>query len=68
MTPATTDARFFRAKGIKAYGVGLFDDRVPFSDFLGMFHGNDERIGVSLGLTAELLDVIIQRLPARANN
>lgn len=69
MTPATTDARFFRAKGIKAYGVGLFDDRVPFSDFLGMFHGNDERIGVrSLGLTAELLDRIIQRLPARANS
>ena len=67
MTPATTDARFFRAKGIKAYGVGLFDDRVPFSDFLGMFHGNDERIGIrSLGLTAQLLDRIIQRLPARA--
>lgn len=67
MTPATTDARFFRARGIPAYGVGLFDDRVPFSDFLGMFHGNDERIGVgSLGLTARLLDRIIQRLPVRA--
>ena len=69
MTPATTDARFFRAKGVKAYGVGLFDDRVPLSDFLGMFHGNDERIGVgSLGLTAELLSRIIQRLPHRAGN
>ena len=67
MTPATTDARFFRAKGIPAYGVGLFDDRVGFSDFLGMFHGNDERIGVdSLGLTARLLHRIIERLPERA--
>ena len=67
MTPATTDARFFRAKGIKAYGVGLFDDRVAFSDFLGMFHGNDERIGIrSLGLTAQLLDRIIERLPVQA--
>ncbi len=64
MTPATTDARFFRARGTPAYGVGLFDDRVPFSDFLGMFHGNDERIGIgSLGLTARLLDRIIERLP-----
>ena len=68
MTPATTDARFFRANGVKAYGVGLFDDRVPFSDFLGMFHGNDERIGVgSLGLTAKLLSRIIERLPAQAD-
>ena len=67
LTPATTDARFFRSKGVTAYGVGLFDDRVAFSEFLGMFHGNDERIGVgSLGLTAELLDYIIQRLPVRA--
>lgn len=67
MTPATTDARFFRAKGVKVYGAGLFDDRVPFSDFLGMFHGNDERIGVgSLGLTARLLNRIIERLPERA--
>ena len=67
MTPATTDARFFRSKGAQAYGVGLFDDRVEFSDFLGMFHGNDERIGVaSLGLTAALLDRIIERLPERA--
>ena len=66
MTPATTDARFFRSKGAKAYGVGLFDDRVEFGDFLGMFHGNDERIGVaSLGLTAQLLNRIIERLPDR---
>ena len=69
MTPATTDARFFRAKGATAFGVGLFDEMVPFSDFLGMFHGNDERIGVaSLGLTAQLLNRIIERLGDRGGN
>ena len=68
LTPATTDARFFRSKGVTAYGVGLFDDRVALSEFLGMFHGNDERIGVdSLGLTVRLLSLIIERLPERAN-
>jgi len=56
MMPATTDARFFRARGTMAYGVGLFDDQVDFDEFLGMFHGNDERVSLdSLGLTAEVL-------------
>ena len=56
LMPATTDARFFRARGTAAYGVGLFDERVDFDDFLGMFHGNDERVSIeSLGLTAEVL-------------
>ncbi len=63
LTPVGTDGRFFRAKGIEAYGVGLYDDRVAFSEFLGLFHGNDERVGVaSLGLTARLLSRIIERL------
>ena len=63
LTPVATDARFFRARGVAAYGVGLFDDQVGFSDFLSMFHGNDERVSVqSLGLTAQLLDRIIESL------
>lgn len=61
MTPATTDARFYRRRGVTAYGVGMFDDALDFSTFLSMFHGNDERVSVdSLGLTAELLDRIIE--------
>jgi acetylornithine deacetylase/succinyl-diaminopimelate desuccinylase-like protein len=65
LMPATTDARFFRARGTSAYGVGLFDDRVQFEDFLGMFHGNNERVSVaSLGLTAELLVRIVQGVEA----
>jgi hypothetical protein len=45
-----------------AYGVGLFDDAIAFPDFLAMFHGHDERIGVeSVALTTRLLDRIVQR-------
>ena len=56
LTPATTDARFFRSRGTLAYGLGLFDQQVDFDDFLGMFHGNNERVSIdSLGLTAEVL-------------
>lgn len=63
LTPVSTDARFFRTRGIEAYGVGMFDDTVGFSQFLSMFHGNDERVSVdSLGLTAQLLDRIVERL------
>ena len=47
ITPVSTDARFFREKGAGAYGVGMFDDQVGFSDFLSMFHGDDERVSVA---------------------
>lgn len=56
LIPVGTDARFFRQRGTCAYGVGLFDDRVEFGDFLRMFHGHDERVSeASLGLTTALL-------------
>jgi acetylornithine deacetylase/succinyl-diaminopimelate desuccinylase-like protein len=61
LTPATTDARFFRDRGTTCYGVGLFDDRVSFPDFLDMFHGNNERVSVdSLGRTADLLGRVLE--------
>jgi acetylornithine deacetylase/succinyl-diaminopimelate desuccinylase-like protein len=44
LTPVTTDARFFRERGIPAYGVGLFDDAVTFPEMLEMFHGVDEKV------------------------
>lgn len=67
LTPVTTDARFLRARGVGAYGVGMFDDSVGFSQFLSMFHGNDERVSVeSLGMTAELLSRIVERVGDRA--
>ncbi len=66
LMPASTDARFFRARGSVAYGAGLFDDRVSFPDFLAMFHGNDERVSVdSVGLTVALLDRVLHRWHSR---
>ncbi len=62
MMPASTDARFFRARGTVAYGVGLFDTRVSFPDFLSMFHGNDERVSIeSVEKTTRLLSDILDR-------
>lgn len=58
----TTDARFWRDKGTVAYGVGLFDDRMSFSEMLSLFHGNDERVSVaSVEKTTRLYTEIIER-------
>lgn len=52
-----TDARFFRRKGVIAYGYGLMSDRISFKDFAKMFHGNNERIDQeSLRLSTELFE------------
>ena len=39
-----TDARFFRKLGATCYGTGIKSDRIGFSDFGAMFHGDDERV------------------------
>jgi len=63
LIPVATDARFFRERGTIAYGVGAFDERVGFGDFLSMFHGDDERVSeVSLGMTARLYAETLERL------
>jgi acetylornithine deacetylase/succinyl-diaminopimelate desuccinylase-like protein len=50
-----TDARYFRRKGVTAYGYGLLSERISFRDFAKMFHGHNERIDQqSLRLTTEL--------------
>ncbi len=47
-----TDARFYRERGVTAYGAGLFSEKMDFATFGSRFHGNDERIDVdSLGLS-----------------
>jgi acetylornithine deacetylase/succinyl-diaminopimelate desuccinylase-like protein len=62
LTPAATDARFFRARGAAAYGVGLFDDRVSFSEFMSLFHGHDERVSVrSVERTTDLIERVVAR-------
>ena len=58
-----TDARFFRTKGIPAYGAGLLSNKVSFAEFQNRFHGNNERIDVeSLRLTTELWLNVCDRL------
>lgn len=62
LIPVGTDARFFRRKGTIAYGVGLFDDRVGFGDFLRMFHGHDERVSeTSVDRTTQLIERTVAR-------
>jgi acetylornithine deacetylase/succinyl-diaminopimelate desuccinylase-like protein len=55
LTWGATDARYFRRKGVVAYGYGLLSDRIPFREFTTMFHGNNERVDQeSLRLMTEL--------------
>jgi acetylornithine deacetylase/succinyl-diaminopimelate desuccinylase-like protein len=55
MIVGATDARFFRRAGVTAYGAGLFSDRISFSEFASMFHGDNERVDQeSLRLSTEL--------------
>lgn len=63
MMNVATDARFWRKKGTVAYGVGLYDDRMDFSEMLALFHGHDERVSVeSVRRTTALYDEVLSRL------
>lgn len=61
MTVAT-DARYWRHRGTIAYGVGLYDERMSFGEFLSLFHGHDERVSLeSVGRTTSLLQTVLTR-------
>lgn len=67
LTPASTDARFWRTRGTVAYGAGRFDGAVGFGEFLSMFHGHDERVSIeSINRTERLLSATVQAFGARA--
>jgi len=60
-TSGATDARFYRAIGATAYGYGLFSDRLSYSDYMTMFHGNDERVDQeSLRLSTDLWEAVAE--------
>jgi acetylornithine deacetylase/succinyl-diaminopimelate desuccinylase-like protein len=62
MMNVATDARFWRKRGTIAYGVGLYDDRMDFSEMLALFHGHDERVSVeSVHRTTRLYQEIFSR-------
>ena len=65
LTPVLTDGRFFRERGVTAYGVGLFEEDMHFAGALSMFHGNNERVGVgSVELTTRMLEETLTRFGA----
>jgi acetylornithine deacetylase/succinyl-diaminopimelate desuccinylase-like protein len=67
LTPVTTDARFFRERGIPAYGVGLFDDAISFPEMLAMFHGVDERVSAnSVASTTRFLASVVTAFSERS--
>jgi len=50
-----TDGRFFRDKGVIAYGAAMFSSDVDLAAIGSRFHGNDERIDIeSLRLSTQL--------------
>ncbi|HEV2011859.1 MAG TPA: M20/M25/M40 family metallo-hydrolase [Candidatus Limnocylindria bacterium] len=52
-----TDSRFFRRKGVPAYGYSVYSANIPFSEFASMVHGRNERIDQeSLRLMLELYE------------
>lgn len=66
MMTGFTDARFWRAKGTIAYGIGLYDESTDFGKFLSLFHGHDERVSLeSLDLTTRLLESVLAGFGAR---
>ncbi len=55
LVTGATDGRFFRRRGVPAYGAGLLSNKVSLPEFLSRFHGHNERIDVeSLSLTTRL--------------
>ena len=62
MMNVATDARFWRKKGTIAYGVGLFDERMTFSEMLALFHGHDEKVSAkSVERTTQLYERVLTR-------
>lgn len=62
MMNVATDARYWRKRGTVAYGVGLYDDRMDFSEMLALFHGHDERVSLeSVHRTTRLYQRVLTR-------
>jgi acetylornithine deacetylase/succinyl-diaminopimelate desuccinylase-like protein len=60
-----TDSRFFRRKGVVAYGYGLMSEKIPFGEFSKLFHGNNERIDLdTLALMTPLWDGVVREMLA----
>ena len=59
ITTGGTDAKFFRWKGVPAYGFGLHSTRIPYTEYPLMFHGHNERVDTeSLKLSALMWEAL----------
>jgi len=59
ITTGGTDAKFFRWKGVPAYGFGLHSTRIPYTEYPVMFHGHNERVDTeSLRLSAIMWETL----------
>jgi acetylornithine deacetylase/succinyl-diaminopimelate desuccinylase-like protein len=59
LTGGGTDARYFRWKGVPAYGFALHSQRIPYTEYPLMFHGNNERVDTeSLRLSAVMWEAL----------
>jgi acetylornithine deacetylase/succinyl-diaminopimelate desuccinylase-like protein len=59
ITTGGTDAKFFRWKGIPAYGFGLHSTRIAYTEYPLMFHGHNERVDTeSLKLSALMWEAL----------
>ena len=63
MVTGGTDSRFFRHRGVTAYGAGLLSPSIDADEFFKRFHGHNERIDVaSLRMTTQLWLDVVDRL------
>ncbi|MEH3088445.1 MAG: M20/M25/M40 family metallo-hydrolase [Microbacterium arborescens] len=63
-----TDGRFYRRRGIPAYGFGVLSERWDYGTFRRLFHGHNERIDLaSLDLTVHALDHVVRTFHDQEN-
>ncbi|GAB2463700.1 acetylornithine deacetylase/succinyl-diaminopimelate desuccinylase-like protein [Conyzicola lurida] len=56
-----TDGRFYRRRGVPAYGFGVLSERWDYGTFRQLFHGHNERVDLeSIGLTVNALDYVVR--------
>lgn len=61
-----TDGRFYRLRGVPAYGFGVLGDRWDYGTFRTLFHGHNERIDLeSLDLTVDALNHVVREFLGR---
>jgi acetylornithine deacetylase/succinyl-diaminopimelate desuccinylase-like protein len=65
IAPGAADSRYFRRRGIPAYGFGMFSSRWRHADFRQLVHSVDERIDVeSVGLAVHAVERVVRRVLA----